>query len=60
MSAKVAAKFGARIAHGLISAGRWGGGKGVAAAMAALPSRQFAYATGTVINVDGGLLIPRL
>lgn len=28
--------------------------------IAALTSRQFAYATGTVINVDGGLLIPRL
>ncbi|WP_199086362.1 3-ketoacyl-ACP reductase [Bosea sp. ASV33] len=60
MTAKVAAKYDARIADGLIPAGRWGEGEDVAAAVAALTSGQFAYATGTVINVDGGLLIPRL
>ena len=60
MTAKVAAKYDARIAEGLIPAGRWGEGEDVAAAVAALTSGQFAYATGTVINVDGGLLIPRL
>ena len=60
MTAKVAAKYDARIADGLIPAGRWGEGDDVAAAVAALTSGQFAYATGTVINVDGGLLIPRL
>ena len=32
----------------------------LAACVAALTSGQFAYATGTVINADGGLLIPRL
>lgn len=60
MTAKVATKYDARIADGLIPAGRWGEGEDVAAAVAALTSGQFAYATGTVINVDGGLLIPRL
>lgn len=60
MTAKVAAKYDARIAEGLIPAGRWGEGEDVAACVAALTSGQFAYATGTVINVDGGLLIPRL
>ncbi len=60
MTAKVASKYDARIADGLIPAGRWGEGEDVAAAVAALTSGQFAYATGTVINVDGGLLIPRL
>lgn len=60
MTAKVAAKYDARIADGLIPAGRWGEGEDVAAVVAALTSGQFAYATGTVINVDGGLLIPRL
>ena len=60
MTAKVAAKYDARIADGLIPAGRWGEGEDVAAAVAALTSGQFAYATGTVVNVDGGLLIPRL
>jgi enoyl-CoA hydratase/carnithine racemase len=60
MTAKVAAKYDARIADGLIPAGRWGEGEDVAACVAALTSGQFAYATGTVINADGGLLIPRL
>ncbi|PWT90909.1 MAG: 3-ketoacyl-ACP reductase [Proteobacteria bacterium] len=60
MTAKVAAKYDARIAEGLIPAGRWGEGEDVAACVAALASGQFAYATGTVINADGGLLIPRL
>lgn len=60
MTAKVAAKYDARIADGLIPAGRWGEGEDVANCVAALTSGQFAYATGTVINVDGGLLIPRL
>lgn len=60
MTAKVAARYDARISEGLIPAGRWGEGEDVAAAVAGLTSGQFAYATGTVINVDGGLLIPRL
>ena len=60
MTAKVAAKYDARIAEGLIPAGRWGEGEDVASCVAALAGGQFAYATGTVINADGGLLIPRL
>ena len=60
MTAKVAAKYDARIADGLIPAGRWGEGEDVASCVAALAGGQFAYATGTVINADGGLLIPRL
>jgi NAD(P)-dependent dehydrogenase (short-subunit alcohol dehydrogenase family) len=60
MTTKVAAKYDARIAEGLIPAGRWGEGEDVAACVAGLAGGQFAYATGTVINADGGLLIPRL
>jgi len=60
MTAKVAAKYDARIADGLVPAGRWGEGEDVASCVAALAGGQFAYATGTVINADGGLLIPRL
>jgi NAD(P)-dependent dehydrogenase (short-subunit alcohol dehydrogenase family) len=60
MTAQVAAKYDARIAQGLIPAGRWGEGEDVAACVAALAGGHFAYATGTVINADGGLLIPRL
>ncbi|HET7887216.1 MAG TPA: 3-ketoacyl-ACP reductase [Bradyrhizobium sp.] len=60
MTAQVAAKYDARIADGLIPAGRWGEGEDVASCVAALAGGPFAYATGTVINADGGLLIPRL
>lgn len=60
MTAKVAAKYDARIAAGLIPAGRWGEGEDVARCVIGLRSGNFGYATGTVINADGGLLIPRL
>lgn len=60
MTAKVAAKYDARIAGGLIPAGRWGEGEDVARCVVGLTSGNFAYATGTVINADGGLMIPRL
>ena len=60
MTAKVAAKYDARIAQGLIPAGRWGEGEDVARCVVGLSSGHFGYATGTVINADGGLLIPRL
>jgi NAD(P)-dependent dehydrogenase (short-subunit alcohol dehydrogenase family) len=60
MTAKVAAKYDARIADGLVPAGRWGEGEDVARCVVGLASGSFAYATGTVINADGGLMIPRL
>ncbi len=60
MTAKVSAKYDARIADGLIPAGRWGEAEDVARCVAGLADHHFAYATGTVINADGGLLIPRL
>jgi NAD(P)-dependent dehydrogenase (short-subunit alcohol dehydrogenase family) len=40
--------------------GRWGQPDDVARAVAALASGQLAFATGSVINVDGALSIPRL
>jgi NAD(P)-dependent dehydrogenase (short-subunit alcohol dehydrogenase family) len=40
--------------------GRWGYPKDVACAVAALASGQLAFATGSVIKVDGALSIPRL
>jgi 3-oxoacyl-[acyl-carrier protein] reductase len=60
MTAQVAAKYDARIADGLIPAGRWGEGEDVARCVAGLVSGQFSYATGTIVNCDGGLMIPRL
>jgi NAD(P)-dependent dehydrogenase (short-subunit alcohol dehydrogenase family) len=60
MTAQVAAKYDARIADGLIPAGRWGEGEDVAQCVVGLAYGQFAYATGTIVNCDGGLMIPRL
>src|SRR5258708_4905480 len=49
-----------RIADGLVPEGRWGQPDDVGRAVAALVRGDVPYATGTVINVDGGLSIPRL
>lgn len=55
----VAAKYDQRIADGLVPMGRWGYAEDVARAVAALSSGQLAFATGSVVNVDGALSIPR-
>ncbi|MCI4427826.1 MAG: 3-ketoacyl-ACP reductase [Burkholderiales bacterium] len=60
MTAAVADKYDRRIADGLVPMGRWGGAEDIGAAVAALASGQFQFATGSVINLDGGLAIPRL
>ena len=60
MTEGVAGKYDARIADGLVPMGRWGYPKDVARAVAALASGQLAFSTGSVINVDGALSIPRL
>ena len=60
MTAKVAAAYDERIAAGLVPAGRWGETGDVAAVVANLACGDFAFATGSVIAVDGGLSIPRL
>lgn len=60
MTARVASTYDARIADGLVPARRWGEPGDVASAVAALASGDFAFATGSVIAVDGGLSIPRL
>jgi 3-oxoacyl-[acyl-carrier protein] reductase len=60
MTAGVADKYDRRIADGLVPARRWGEGRDVAGVVAALATGDFAFATGSVIDVDGGLGIPRL
>ena len=60
MSAGVAGKYDALIAGGLVPAGRWGEGADIAAAVRALVTGRMAFATGSVVNVDGGLTISRL
>jgi NAD(P)-dependent dehydrogenase (short-subunit alcohol dehydrogenase family) len=60
MTAGVAGKYDQRIADGLVPARRWGEGRDVAGVVAALARGEFGFATGSVIDVDGGLGIPRL
>jgi len=60
MTEAVAEKYEARIGEGLVPMGRWGYPEDVARAVAGLASGQFAFATGSIINVDGGLAVPRL
>jgi len=60
MTEGVAAKYEQRIADGLIPMNRWGYPEDVARAVAALAGGAFGFASGSVVNVDGALSIPRL
>jgi 3-oxoacyl-[acyl-carrier protein] reductase len=60
MTAGVTAKYDALIAGGLVPMQRWGEPADIGAICAALASGSFAFATGSVIDADGGLSIPRL
>ena len=60
MTEAVSARYEQRIAGGLVPMARWGTPEDVAAAVACLASGRMAFATGSVINVDGALSIARL
>lgn len=60
MTAGVRDTYDRRIADGLVPEARWGQAEDVGRAVAALLRGDLAYATGTIVNVDGGLSIPRL
>lgn len=60
MTAAVREAYDARIREGLIPEGRWGHPADVGRVVAALLRGDVPYATGSVINVDGGLSLPRL
>lgn len=60
MTAAVSDKYDRLIEGGLVPASRWGEAADVASAVAALASGKFGFATGTVVNVDGALSVPRL
>jgi NAD(P)-dependent dehydrogenase (short-subunit alcohol dehydrogenase family) len=60
MTAPVRDKYDERIASGLVPQRRWGTPEDVGKVVAALLRGDFPYATGSVINVDGGLAVPRL
>ena len=60
MTAAVREKYDRAIADGLVPERRWGQAEDVGRTVAALLRGDVPYATGTIINVDGGLPIPRL
>jgi NAD(P)-dependent dehydrogenase (short-subunit alcohol dehydrogenase family) len=60
MTAGVRDVYDRRIAEGLVPEQRWGQADDVGRAVAALVRGDVPYATGTIVNVDGGLSLPRL
>ena len=58
-TAGVAARYEALIANGLVPSRRWGEAEDVARAVTALVQPGLAFATGSVVNVDGALAVPR-
>ena len=60
MTAGVKEKYDRLIADGLVPQGRWGTAEDVGRAVAALVEGRVPYATGDVINVDGGMHLARL
>jgi len=60
MTEGVSDKYDRLIADGLVPMRRWGVPEDVANVVASLASGRLAFATGSVINVDGALSIPRL
>jgi len=60
MTAGVTAKYDALIAGGLVPAKRWGEAADIGAVVATLASGKLGFSTGSIINVDGGLSVPRL
>jgi NAD(P)-dependent dehydrogenase (short-subunit alcohol dehydrogenase family) len=60
MSAAVAEKYDRLIANGLTVENRWGEPADVGRAVAVLARGELTYATGNVLNIDGGLTLRRL
>lgn len=60
MTSVVSAKYDRLIAGGLTLQPRWGEPDDVGRAVAALATGAFAYSTGQVVNVDGGMTVQRL
>jgi len=60
MTAAARESYDRRIAEGLVPERRWGQPEEVGRAVAALLRGDVPYATGSIINVDGGMSVPRL
>ncbi len=60
MTTDVTEKYEQRFKDGLVPMGRWGETDDISTVVSSLASGQFTFATGSVIQADGGLSIPRL
>jgi NAD(P)-dependent dehydrogenase (short-subunit alcohol dehydrogenase family) len=60
MTAGVTAKYDALIDGGLVPAKRWGEASDIGAVVATLAIGKLGFSTGSIINVDGALSVPRL
>lgn len=60
MTAAVSAKYDGLIESGLVPLKRWGEPADLGAMVSALVSGKFSFATGSIIDADGGLSIARL
>ncbi len=60
MTAEAKEKYDRLIAAGLTIESRWGTPQDVGRAAVVLAQGQISYATGQILNIDGGLTIPRL
>jgi NAD(P)-dependent dehydrogenase (short-subunit alcohol dehydrogenase family) len=60
MTAPVQQQYDAAIAGGLVPQRRWGEPEDVARVVSALARGDFDYATGLIVDVGGGIHIPRL
>jgi NAD(P)-dependent dehydrogenase (short-subunit alcohol dehydrogenase family) len=60
MTAGVSAKYDALIDSGLVPAKRWGEASDISSVVATLAAGKLGFSTGSIINVDGALSVPRL
>lgn len=60
MTAGVTAKYDALIEGGLVPSKRWGEASDIGAVVATLAAGKLGFSTGSIINVDGALSVPRL
>ncbi|MGN6627902.1 MAG: 3-ketoacyl-ACP reductase [Tepidisphaeraceae bacterium] len=60
MTSGVTAKYDKLIAEGLTVEKRWGKPEDVGSAVAALARGEIPYATGQILNIDGGMTLQRL
>ena len=59
MTAPLQARYDSAIATGLVPQRRWGEPEDVAKAVAALATGAFDYSTGLIVDVGGGMTLPR-